>query len=126
MQWCHGAPGVITSLAGLGRREERRTQLLAAGGEFVWQVGPMAASAGLCHGTLGNGFAFLSLLERTGDELWLERARSFAMHGLDQVTHWRESQGRGRYSLFTGDLGPALLAAACLEVHAGFPGLDDL
>jgi hypothetical protein len=117
---------VITSLAGLGRREERRTQLLAAGGEFVWQVGPMAASAGLCHGTSGNGFAFLSLLERTGDELWLERARSFAMHGLDQVTHWRESQGRGRYSLFTGDLGPALLAAACLEVHAGFPGLDDL
>jgi hypothetical protein len=48
------------------------------------------------------------------------------MHGLDQVTRWRESQGRGRYSLFTGDLGPALLAAACLEGHAGFPGLDDL
>jgi hypothetical protein len=126
VQWCHGGPGVIISLAGLGREEEQHGQLLDAAGEFVWQVGPMAANAGLCHGTSGNGFAFLSLLERTGDELWLQRARSFAMHGLDQVTRWRESQGRGRYSLFTGDLGPALLAAACLEGHAGFPGLDDL
>jgi hypothetical protein len=55
---------------------------------------------------------------RTGDELWLERARAFAMHAL--------AQARGRASLFLGDLGAALLAGACIDGDARFPGLDDL
>jgi hypothetical protein len=126
VQWCHGAPGVIISLAGLGSRDDQYDGLLAAGGESVWRAGPIAANAGLCHGTAGNGFAFLALLGRTGDERWLERARSFAMHSLDQVLRWRAAEGRGRYTLFTGDMGPALLAAACLEGEARFPGLNDL
>ena len=61
VQWCHGAPGVVTSLAGLARADERHGALLAAGGEFVWRAGPVARNAGLCHGTAGNGFAFLAL-----------------------------------------------------------------
>lgn len=126
VQWCHGAPGLIISLASVGREDERHGELLAAGGEFVWQAGPIAANGGLCHGTSGNGFAFLALLARTGDELWLHRARCFAWHALEQVARWREAEGRGRYSLFTGDLGAALLAAACLEGDARFPGVDDL
>jgi hypothetical protein len=48
------------------------------------------------------------------------------MHGLDQVARSRAAEGRGRYSLFTGDVGAALLAAACLEGDAAFPGLEDL
>jgi Lanthionine synthetase C-like protein len=126
VQWCHGAPGVIISLAGQGGGDEQHGELLAAGGQFVWQVGPIAANAGLCHGTSGNGFAFLALLERAGDEQWLGRARGFAMHSLGQVARWRAAEGRGRYTLFTGDLGPALLAAACLDGDARFPGLTDL
>jgi lanthionine synthetase-like protein len=98
---------------------------MAAGGELVWQAGPVARSAGLCHGTAGNGFAFLALLARTGDELWLARARAFAMHALEQVERLRAIEGRGWYALFTGDVGAALLAAACLEGDAAFPGLDD-
>ena len=98
---------------------------MAAGGELVWQAGPLARSAGLCHGTAGNGFAFLALLERTGDERWLVRARAFAMHALDQVACFRAAEGRGRYTLFTGDVGAALLAAACLRGDAAFPGLED-
>jgi hypothetical protein len=86
---------------------------------------PVARNAGLCHGTTGNGFAFLALLERTGDELWLARARAFAMHALDQVARFRATDGRGRYTLFTGDIGAALLAAACLRGDAAFPGLGD-
>lgn len=126
VQWCHGAPGMIISLGGLGLTDNRHDELLRAGGEFVWRVGPIAANAGLCHGTAGNAFAFLALLGRTGDELWLDRARRFAMHALDQVARWRAQEGRGRYSLFTGDMGPALLAAACFDGEAGLPGLDDL
>ena len=126
VQWCHGAAGVVTSLAGLAHGDERHGALLADGGELVWRAGPVARSAGLCHGTAGNGFAFLALLERTGDERWLARARAFAMHALDQVARLRAAAGRGRYTLFTGDVGAALLAAACLRGDAAFPGLDDL
>ena len=126
VQWCHGAAGVVTSLAALAHGDERHGALLAAGGELVWRAGPLAASAGLCHGTAGNGFAFLALLARTGDERWLQRARAFAMHALDQVARRRAAAGRGRYTLFTGDVGAALLAAACLRGDSAFPGLDDL
>jgi hypothetical protein len=124
VQWCHGAPGMVTSLAGLG--DEAHTALLAAGGEFIWRIGPIARNAGLCHGTAGNGYAFLTLLARTGDERWLERARAFAMHALEQVTRFCAADGRGRYTLYTGDIGAALFAAACLDGDAAFPGLDDL
>jgi hypothetical protein len=126
VQWCHGAAGVVTSLAALAPGDDAHGALLAAGGELVWQAGPLSRNAGLCHGTAGNGFAFLALLERTGDERWLARARAFAMHALDQVARFRASAGRGHYALFTGDVGAALLAAACLRGDAGLPGLDDL
>ena len=126
VQWCHGAPGVVTSLASLAPGNELHSLLLTAGGELVWSAGPLRHGAGLCHGTAGNGFAFLSLLERTGDEQWLVRARAFAMHALEQVELTRARTGRGRYTLFTGDMGPALLAAACQEGTAAFPGIGDL
>jgi lantibiotic modifying enzyme len=126
VQWCHGAPGVIISLARLGDRDDDHGALLEAGGELVWRTGPVARNAGLCHGTAGNGFAFLALFSRTGDERWLERARAFAMHALAQVPRLRAATGRGRYTLFTGDLGAALLAAACLTLDPAFPGIDDL
>jgi Lanthionine synthetase C-like protein len=76
----------------------------------------------ICHGTAGNGYAFLKAFERTGDELWLDRARRFAVHALDQV----ERRGHGRYSLWTGDVGVALFAADCLEERTGYPVLDSL
>lgn len=126
VQWCHGAAGVVTSLAALGQGDDRHGSLLNAGGEMIWRAGPLAGNAGLCHGTAGNGFAFLALLARTGDERWLDRARSFAMHAIDQVARLRAAAGRGRYTLFTGDIGAALLAAACLQGDATFPGIDDL
>jgi hypothetical protein len=125
VQWCHGAAGVVTSLAAVAPGDDAHGALMAAAGELVWQAGPLARSASLCHGTAGNGFAMLALLARTGDERWLARARAFAMHALDQVARSRATEGRGRYTLFTGDVGAALLAAACLRGDAAFPGLDD-
>ena len=126
VQWCHGSPGMIICLAELGRADERHGALLSAAGELVWHAGAVAGNVGLCHGTAGNGFAFLALFARTGDELWLSRARAFAMHALDQVAGLRAADGTGRYTLFTGDIGAALLAAACIEGRPGFPGIDDL
>jgi len=126
VQWCHGAPGMITSLAGVGKGDDTHSNLLEAAGEFVWKVGPPSPNAGLCHGTAGNGFAFLSLFSRGGDERWLERARAYAMHAIAQVRRLRAVTGHGRYTLFTGDLGAALLTAACLRLDPAFPGIDDL
>jgi Lanthionine synthetase C-like protein len=116
-QWCHGAPGIVTSVAGIAPRNDELTELLGAGGETTWRAGPVRKGAGLCHGTAGNGYALLKLFERTGDELWLERARAFATHAIGQVRG-------GWHSLFTGDLGTALYVESCLDAKADFPTLD--
>ncbi|HKO27154.1 MAG TPA: LanC-like protein, partial [Solirubrobacteraceae bacterium] len=126
VQWCHGAPGMITSLARLGVRDDAHGALLNAAGELVWKAGPPSRNAGLCHGTAGNGYALLALFSRTGEERWLSRARAFAMHAIAQTERLRAVTGHGRYTLFTGDLGAALLAAACLTGDPAFPGIDDL
>ncbi|HEX4526186.1 MAG TPA: LanC-like protein, partial [Gaiellaceae bacterium] len=123
-QWCHGAPGMVASLASLAPHDAELTELLVAGGELTWQAGPLRKGANLCHGTAGNGYAFLKLFERTGDELWLERARGFAMHAGEQVEHARTKYGRGRYTLWTGDLGTAVYLHDCLTATTGFPSLD--
>jgi hypothetical protein len=117
VQWCAGAPGIVAAAASYLEEE-----LLLAGAELTWQAGPpgMEKGSGICHGTAGNGYAFLKAFERTGDELWLERARRFAVHALGQV----ERRGHGRYSLWTGDVGVALYAAACLEGRTDYPVVD--
>jgi hypothetical protein len=122
-QWCHGAPGMVASLAALPRDGDL-DELLVAGGELTWAAGPLRKGANLCHGTAGNGFAFLKLFERTQDELWLDRARRFAMHAAAQVTDARERFGRGRYSLWTGDAGTAVYLQRCLAATSAVPTID--
>jgi hypothetical protein len=114
MQWCHGAPGMVASLAAIAPDDPELGDVLLAGGELTWRAGPLAKGAGLCHGTAGNGLAFLALFGRTGDEVWLARARAFAMHAAEQVERERERHGRGRHTLWTGDLGTAVFLARCL------------
>ena len=122
-QWCHGAPGMVTSLAGLAVDDDAFGDLLVSGGELIWRAGPLAKGAGVCHGTAGNGYAFLALFRRLGDERWLDRARRFAMHALAQVEARRERHGHGRYSLWTGDIGAALYAMQCIDGREGVPSL---
>ena len=121
VQWCHGAPGIVTTLGDL-----MPLDLATCGGELTWRAGPLRKGSGLCHGTAGNGYAFLKLHEVTGDPRWLERARRFAMHAIEQVERERVALGRGRYTLFTGDVGVALYLRACLDGGWGFPILDSL
>ena len=122
-QWCHGAPGVVASLAALPR-EDQLDALLTAGGELTWTAGPLRKGANLCHGTSGNGFAFLKLFTRTGNEIWLERARRFAVHASAQVATSRREHGRGRYSLWTGDLGTAVYLHQCIAGTSEMPTID--
>jgi hypothetical protein len=107
-----------------GLLEPRLDDLLWAGGELVWTVGPLAKGAGLCHGTAGNGYALLKLFRRTGDALWLERARAFAMHAIGQAERDLARYGRRQHSLWTGDPGLALYLWSCIRADDAFPTLD--
>jgi hypothetical protein len=124
VQWCHGSPGIVTSLAGLPADDET-DRLLMAGGELTWRAGPLAKGVGLCHGTAGNAYALLALHSRSGDERWLQRARMFAMDAVADVDRRRDTNGRGRYTLFTGDIAVALLLRSCLSADAAFPFLGE-
>ena len=122
MQYCHGAPGFVVCLADLpGPALDR---LLVAAGEATWTAGPLVKGSNLCHGTGGNGYAFLKLYRRTGDSTWLARARAFAMHGIAQTEAEERRQRRLRYSLWTGDAGFAIYLWECLRGSARFPTLD--
>ena len=123
LQWCTGAPGILA-----GAWDYLDEDLLLAGAELVWRAGAHGDEKGhgLCHGTSGNGFGLLKAFARTADERWLDRARRFAVHALVQADRIAEANGRRRYSLFTGDVGTALFAAACLDLDARYPVLDIL
>jgi lanthionine synthetase-like protein len=116
LQWCHGAPGIVTTAA-----DYLDEDLLLAGAELVWAAGPAGdeKGAGICHGTAGNGYAFLKTFARTGEERWLERARAFAVHALEQVERLPP-----RYSLFNGGVGAALFAADCVDARTAYPIVD--
>jgi Lanthionine synthetase C-like protein len=113
LQWCHGAPGIVASLAGVLDGD-----LLRAGAELTWRAGGLRKGPGLCHGTAGSGYALLKMFATTGDELWLVRARRFALHALAQA------EAEARHSLWTGGIGAALFAAACIDGRDAFPTLD--
>jgi len=98
--------------------------LLLAAGETTWSAGALIKGSNLCHGTGGNGYAFLKLYRRTGDTRWLDRARAFAMHGIAQTEADHEQYRQGRYSLWTGDVGFAIYLWDCLQGTAAFPTLD--
>jgi hypothetical protein len=122
VQDCHGSPGIICRLA--GTRSAEIQALLRQGGEGAWAAGPLNKGPGLCHGTAGNGYAFLKLHAMTGEAMWLARARAFAMHAISQSNAEATQHGQRRFSLWTGDLGLAVYLWACVSGDAAFPTLD--
>jgi lantibiotic modifying enzyme len=125
VQYCHGAPGMVTALAMLPTGiDERFDRILEQGGELTWQAGPLKKGSNLCHGTGGNGYAFLKLFVRTGDRMWLDRARVFAMHAIEQYRLSQQLYRQLRYPLWTGDLGLAVYLWDCLQAQAKFPTID--
>jgi hypothetical protein len=123
-QHCHGAPGMVTTFADAPFNAPELEALLIEGGHFCWAAGPLAKGSNLCHGTGGNGYAFLKLYRRTGDPKWLARARAFAMTAIAQCREARAELGRGRYSLWTGDVGLAVYLRDCLSGEPRFPTID--
>jgi hypothetical protein len=122
MQYCHGSPGFVINLADFPGEEI--DDLLLRAGEATWAAGPLRKGSNLCHGTGGNGYAFLKLHERTGDAKWLQRARAFAMHGIGQFEAHTAQYKQLRYSLWTGDPGFAVFLWDCIREQGSFPTLD--
>lgn len=125
VQYCHGAPGMITALATLPTGvNDQFDRILVQGGELTWQAGPLKKGSNLCHGTGGNGYAFLKLFVRTQDQMWLDRARAFAMHSIEQYRLSKELYAQLRYPLWTGDLGLAIYLWDCRQAQVNFPTID--
>jgi len=117
VQWCHGAAGIINCLIDYPKDHDSKVEeLLIKAGELIWRAGALKKGVGLCHGTDGNGIALLQLYKRTGNELWLERARAFGMHAM--------TQKQGNYSLYTGDIGLGVYLVNCIKRDERFPTLD--
>jgi hypothetical protein len=91
----------------------RRSRYLGAGHGFAGKVFPFL-----------RGAALLKLWQRTGDDVWRNRARALAMHAIGQVDAARVQHGQGRRSLWTGDLGVACIVQACRDGDPRFPSLD--
>jgi hypothetical protein len=122
VQWCHGAPGMVIALGALcDGTDPTFDALMMQAGDLTWRAGPLRKGGGLCHGTAGNGYAFLRLFAQTQDERWLDRARTFAMHAIRQSEAAEQSHGDLRHSLWTGDIGTALYLRACKEPDPRFP-----
>lgn len=127
LQWCHGGPGIVTALSDFPvKKSADMDEMLVKAGQATWEAGPLTKGPGVCHGTAGNGYAFLKLYQRTGDPVWLARARSFGMHAIVQSEQARRGYGRRRYSLWTGDPGLAIYLWHCLTGSGGMPALDNL
>ena len=123
-QHCHGAPGMVTTFAGAPFGTPEFDALLFDAGRFTWTAGPLTKGSNLCHGTGGNGYAFLRLYSRTNDPIWLDRARQFAMTAIVQYRGAQVVVGRGRYSLWTGDIGLAIYLWDCIKGEPRFPTID--
>ncbi len=125
VQQCHGAPGFIIALSSLmGNGHTQFDKLMLEAGELVWRAGPLNKYPGLCHGTAGNGYAFLKLFEKTENPIWLARARAFAMSSIEQHGAYPLPDADRSYSLWAGDAGLAIYLADCIDIHSDFPTLD--
>jgi len=121
LQLCHGAPGMLIALAPLWEHmDAAQRSVFLKGAELTWQAGPLKKPWGLCHGTAGNGYALLKCFTQTQDELWLMRARRFAMHAIQQSQQMEQQYQMIRVDNWCGDIGLALY----LQANSDFPLSD--
>lgn len=125
VQWCHGAPGIVTSLAGYQSHDPAFERMLEQAANMTWQAGPLSKSVGgICHGTAGNGYAFLFMYRRTGDAMWLDKAQQFCDSAIASSLKTHEKVGQFKHRYWVGDIGTAVFAADCALKNTGILTLD--
>ncbi|XP_056096454.1 lanC-like protein 2, partial [Rhinichthys klamathensis goyatoka] len=126
VHWCHGAPGVLHMLIMAHKvfRDEKYLRDAVECGELIWQKGLLRKGYGICHGTAGNGYAFLSLYQLTHDKKYLYRACKFAEWCLDYGKHGCRIPDRP-YSLFEGMAGAVHYLSDVLQPEgSSFPAFE--
>ncbi|KAI6692117.1 hypothetical protein NL676_019827 [Syzygium grande] len=131
VQWSHGATGMAITLCKASQmfphdREFRDAAIEA--GEVVWKNG-LVKKAGLADGISGNAYAFLSLYRLTGERIYEDRARAFAIF-LYHNANKSVSTGHGHAADYAFSLYQGLAGAACLwfdladAENSRFPGYE--
>ncbi len=141
VQWCHGAPGVLLSLATLpaGARPAL-DESLVGGARLTIDAGAVTKGAGFCHGTSGNALGVLAVARRLrsaapGEARALDdQARRMLAHALTQLDDEQALHGgdaRWALNLYEGPpgvlygllalLGEAPLAAPALSGALPWP-----
>jgi serine/threonine protein kinase len=104
--WCNGDAGLVFLwLLASELLDDRRYLPLAEGA--AWNVadrGP-ERTIDLCCGSAGRAYAFLALFRKTGDEIWVRRAKRFAEHAAREL----DPDATDAHRLYKGALGVALL-----------------
>ncbi|KRY10622.1 LanC-like protein 2 [Trichinella patagoniensis] len=124
VHWCHGAPGFIhmfiQAYAIYGKEEYFKEAVACA--DVIWARGLLKKGYGLCHGTAGNGYAFLAMYQLTDDLKYLHRALKFAEWIFDYGKHGCRIADRP-YSLYEGLAGTIYYLVDLLKPkEAAFPG----
>ena len=77
VQWCHGAPGVVSLLLefmeSCSLQKELEDSL-----NVIWKRGLLQKGCSVCHGIAGNAYPFLAAFKATGNLEYLNRAIAFA------------------------------------------------
>lgn len=126
VHWCHGAPGVIHVLMQAHKvfKEEKYLKDAVECSDVIWQRGLLRKGYGICHGTAGNGYSFLSLYHITQDKKYLYRACKFAEWCLEYGAHGCRIPDRP-YSLFEGMAGTIHFLSDILAPEASrFPAFE--
>ncbi|XP_054847960.1 lanC-like protein 2 [Eublepharis macularius] len=126
VHWCHGAPGVIHMLMQAYQvfKEDKYLKDAMECSDVIWQRGLLRKGYGLCHGTAGNGYAFLSLYRLTQDKKYLYRACKFAEWCMEYGAHGCRIPDRP-YSLFEGMAGAIhFLSDILVPEKSHFPAFE--
>jgi serine/threonine-protein kinase len=105
--WCNGSAGQVFlwTLAHRVLGDKRWLEMAERAAWNSWES--TDTSANLCCGLVGRAYALLNFFRHTGDETWLDRARTLG----NRAAATGGLQGDYRHSLFKGELGLAVLAA---------------
>lgn len=127
VHWCHGAPGVIYTMAKayLVFKEEQYLKSCHDAANHIWRKGLLKKGPGICHGVAGNAYAFLLMYRLTGDSQWLNKAASFAKFMQSDEFKKNARVPDCPYSLYEGIAGTAcFLMDLIAPQKAAFPFMD--
>eukprot|EP00826_Nyctotherus_ovalis_P034768 TRINITY_DN2921_c0_g1_i3.p1 TRINITY_DN2921_c0_g1~~TRINITY_DN2921_c0_g1_i3.p1 ORF type:complete len:436 (-),score=85.95 TRINITY_DN2921_c0_g1_i3:103-1410(-) len=135
--FCHGAPGIISSLLEAHKILKKENYISAAllAGEAMWKHGIILKGNTLCHGITGNTYFLHTLYRYTSNPLWYYRFTCFLnatwnetiqQQVLKHSDPLRKVVGTpdSPYSLMEGKCGTAVLYADALSKKMLFPGFE--